>query len=157
MFIGDQEEQIYASRIMKEHYTMMKAFQTMWTGYAPHVLLWLVMCYSLGSTIKKGVVGWFSFIVGRSQQKTMYASGLGTVSGFSWILELKPEQKLDWAHKGFSPLFYQILSITPPFINFRLWNTSPFLGLHMKADTVHAKMWTWSTLKNYMKRGQTDR
>ena len=29
MFIGDLEEQIYASRIMKEHYTMMKAFQTM--------------------------------------------------------------------------------------------------------------------------------
>ena len=29
IFIGDLEEQIYASRIMKEHYNIMKAYKTM--------------------------------------------------------------------------------------------------------------------------------
>ena len=35
-----------------------------------------------------------------------------------------------------------------------IWNTSLFLGLHARADSVHVKMRTRSTLENCMERGQ---
>ena len=37
--------------------------------------------------------------------------GKNQVSGFAWILEIKPEQKLDWAQKVFLPLDWIILTL----------------------------------------------